>query len=85
MKHSPSRGRWLRRLWLTLILTLPASSALAQLSTAALNGVVTDPTGAVIPKASLVLRNVDTGIETQAISNDTGNYRFSNVSPGRYT
>jgi Carboxypeptidase regulatory-like domain len=85
MKHSPSRGRWLWRLWLTLILTIQATSALAQLSTAALNGVVTDPTGAVIPKASLVLRNVDTGIETQAISNDTGNYRFSNVSPGRYT
>src|SRR5262249_52840678 len=60
-------------------------SALAQLSTATLNGVVTDSTGAVVRSASAVLRNVDTGIETQTVSNDSGNYRFSNITPGTYT
>jgi hypothetical protein len=85
MTRSPSRGRWPRLFWVGLILIISTTSALAQLSTAALNGVVTDSTGAVVAKANLVLRNVDTGIENQAASNDTGNYRFSNVSPGRYT
>jgi hypothetical protein len=69
----------------SLILVLSTASALAQLSTAALNGVVTDASGAVVRSANVVLRNVDTGIENQATTNDTGNYRFSNVAPGRYT
>ena len=69
----------------SLILFLSTTSALAQLSTAALNGVVTDASGAVVRSANVVLRNVDTGIENQATTNDTGNYRFSNVAPGRYT
>jgi len=33
----------------------------------------------------VLLRNVDTGIETQTTSNDTGNYRFGNIAPGKYT
>ena len=70
---------------LSLILVLSTTSALAQLSSAALNGVVTDPSGAVVRGANAVLRNVDTGIETTASSNDTGNYRFTNIAPGRYT
>src|ERR1700754_910864 len=85
MTHSPSCGWGLRLLWLASILIVSTTSALAQLSSAALNGVITDSTGAVVAKASAVLRNVDTGIETQTSSNDTGTYRFSNIAPGRYS
>jgi len=86
MKDSPSQ-RWVFRglLWLGLISVFATTSALAQLSAAALNGVVTDSSGAVVRGASVVLRNVDTGIETQTTSNDTGNYRFGNITPSKFT
>jgi hypothetical protein len=69
---------------LTCLLALSAASAFAQLSSATLSGVVRDPTGAVIAKASVVLSNVDTGIGRPGNSNETGNYVFVDVTPGRY-
>ena len=86
MKDSSNQGRLFRILLLLVLITVfSMTSAVAQLSTATLNGVVTDSTGAVINRASVVLRNVDTGIETQTVSNDTGIYRFNNISPAKYT
>src|SRR5256885_5950780 len=80
------RASWFRIL-LSLIglLVLSALSALAQLSTSSLNGVVRDSTGAAVPKASVALRNSDTGVERNTISNDAGTYVFSDINPGRYT
>jgi Carboxypeptidase regulatory-like domain len=72
-------------LLLISVLVLSTTAALAQLSTASLNGVVRDPTGAVVPKAEVVLRSSDTGVERRTVSNDTGTYIISNISPGRYT
>ena len=58
-----SQSRYLRTLlWSSLVVVLATTSALAQLSSAALNGVVTDSSGAVVARASVVLRNVETGI-----------------------
>ena len=57
----------------------------AQLSTASINGVVSDPSGAVIPNASLVLQNVATSVENTTASNSAGVYVFLNINPGRYT
>ena len=70
---------------LACLFALSAAAAFAQLSSATLNGVVRDSTGAVIAKASLVLSNVDTGIERLGNSNDSGNYVFVDITPGRYT
>ena len=70
---------------LTGLLVVSAAPAFAQLSSASLNGVVRDTTGAVIAKASVVLNNVDTSIERAITTNDTGNYVFTDVTPGRYT
>jgi outer membrane receptor protein involved in Fe transport len=67
----------------SLIVFVPA--ARAQLSTAAVTGIVTDPSGAAIPQAAIVLRNADTNVEMRSSTNDTGNYMFTNVPPGRYT
>jgi hypothetical protein len=72
-------------LWMASVLVFATTSALAQLSTASLNGVVRDPTGAVVTKASVVLRNSDTGVEHSTFSNDSGTYVFSDINPGRYT
>src|SRR5205085_10757665 len=59
--------------------------AFAQLSTASLNGVVRDPSGAVVTKASVVLQNTATSVERSTLSNETGGYVFLNITPGRYT
>src|SRR5437870_3817674 len=72
-------------LCLITILVLSTVTALAQLSTASLNGVVRDSTGAVVAKASVTLRNSDTGVERNTITNDAGTYVFSDINPGRYT
>ena|ERR1700733_11387582 len=56
---------------LVLVFSLMGISGLwAQTSTTGnIAGVVTDPTGAVVPGASVTLRNLDTGISTSKTSN----------------
>src|SRR4051812_7449086 len=77
-------SRFRTQLLLISVLILSTTSALAQLSTASLNGVVRDTTGAVVPKAEVVLRSADTGVERRSTTNDTGTYVFSNIGPGHY-
>src|SRR6266704_2361768 len=72
-------------LCLITILVFSTVTALAQLSTASLNGVVRDSTGAMVTSASVVLRNSDTGVERNTVTNDTGTYVFPDINPGRYT
>ena len=78
-------SRFRSLLWLISLLVVSTTVAFAQLSTASLNGVVRDNTGAVVPKAQVVLRNSDTGVERNTLSNDTGTYVFADINPGRYT
>lgn len=66
------------------ISTLP-SHLLAQISSASLSGTIKDPVGAVVPDATVTLRNVDTSVSTTTLSNGDGNYTFQNLNPGNYT
>jgi hypothetical protein len=70
---------------LSLVFLLVAGSANAQVSTASVNGVIRDPKGAVIPGATVVLRNGATSIEHTSVSNNAGEYVILNVTPGKYT
>ena len=87
MRASQGPGLRLQNLLVLLgyMLVLSATSAFGQLSSASLNGVVRDSTGAVLPNASVVLRNADTGVERNTVSNGVGNYVFTDIPPGRYT
>src|SRR5579863_1660757 len=58
---------------------------LAQESTARLLGTVTDPTGAVIPHASIAAKNLATGLEWKAQSNEAGDYSIPLLPIGQYT
>ena len=62
-----------------------AASLSAQESTARLLGTIRDPTGAVIPRAAVVARNVATGLVWKTVSNDTGDYAIPLLSIGQYT
>ena len=59
--------------------------AFAQGATGAINGIITDSSGAVIPAATVVLKNIETGAERIAATNQTGEYVFPQVIPGTYT
>ena len=50
------------------------SLALGQNVTGAVSGVVTDPSGAVVPDAIVVIHNVGTGVDSTAKTNADGAY-----------
>ena len=56
----------------------------AQTTNASLGGTVADASGAVVPGASVTATRIDTGVETKAITNETGAYQFASLQPGRY-
>ena len=52
---------------------------------ASVNGVVRDPSGAVIPDAKITLRNEAAAVELQATTSVAGNYSITSVPAGTYT
>jgi hypothetical protein len=85
MTDSRRRVASLRIALLISILAFLSNVLQAQLSTASLNGVVRDPQGLVITKASVVLQNTDTGVTRSTSTNDSGEYVLLDINPGRYT
>src|SRR5262245_185818 len=76
------------RLCLTLALCTSVSTlAFAQggAATSALTGVVTDAQGAVIPGATVTVKNDATSTEYTAVTNDQGNFTVPAIDPGGYT
>jgi hypothetical protein len=58
---------------------------LAQANFGTIVGTVTDTTGADVPGAQVVLRNVETNETKQTTSGAGGTYNFLNLNPGMYT
>ncbi len=52
--------------------------------TSEIRGTVTDPTGAVVPGAQVVVRNLDTDAERSLTTNEAGIYLAPLLQPGRY-
>jgi hypothetical protein len=67
-----------------LLLFLSFCPLTAYAQTAEVGGAVQDPSGAVIPKASVEFRNQDTGIRRQVSTNGDGYYHIAGVDPGKY-
>src|ERR1700691_4140392 len=72
-------------LFAALLLLLPAMLSAQSVVTGALNGTVTDPSGAVIVGATVSLSSTDTGASLTTQTNASGGYSFGLVKPGRYT
>lgn len=67
------------------LLVLFAVSAWSQSFTAAVRGVVTDPSGAAVANAKVVITEADRNVPRTATTDDQGRYQMSNLSPGKYT
>jgi hypothetical protein len=68
-----------------LIQPLLAVVLWAHTDRATISGTVTDPTGAVIPGVTVTATNVETGIRTNAVTNQAGIYSLLNLPIGRYS
>ena len=68
-----------------LVLFAGVSSTHAQaIAVAQLNGTVTDPSGGVVAKAAVTLRETSTNVSYAATSNDNGFYTIANIVPGTF-
>ena len=80
-----------KKLFLSVLATvllagLMVSTAMAQSSVSGdITGLVTDPSGAIVPNANVTLKSKDTGATQTHATNAQGVYRFSLLTPGNYT
>ena len=79
--YVPRRGSVMRLIFMVL---MTLAVAFAQTDRGTITGTVTDPTGAVIPGATLHARNVDTGAEYDTVTTATGNYTIPSLLAGNY-
>ncbi|HXM21963.1 MAG TPA: TonB-dependent receptor [Terriglobales bacterium] len=67
-----------------IIGVLLSVSASGQVAGATLSGTIKDSSGAVVPQATVVIKNVATGVTTQLATNPDGFYTAANLLPGDY-
>jgi hypothetical protein len=73
-------------LFVLVILAICGLPVLGQVTTSgSIVGTVTDPTGAVVPNATVTARNKSTGKESTATTSDSGNFNIPQVSSGVFT
>lgn len=70
--------------YLFAFLLLGALLAFSQEFRGRVQGLVTDNTGAVVPGATVALKNTGTGVEATRVTNEQGRYIFDYVDPGTY-
>src|SRR5690242_20861501 len=78
--------KWKNLCVLTLCLCVLASPMLlAQTAgTGALTGTISDPSGGVVPNATVTITSIDTGQSRSATTGADGVYKFSLLPPGSY-
>ncbi|MHB1021291.1 MAG: TonB-dependent receptor [Acidobacteriaceae bacterium] len=57
----------------------------SQTATTSLRGIVTDPSGAIIPGATVTIEDAQIGFTATRVSGAHGEYQFLQLQPGRYT
>src|ERR1700752_552135 len=67
-----------------LIVSAHLTAFAQQAANATLAGTISDPNGGVVPGAKITATQTATGIKRDAVSNEDGQYVFSNLTPGDY-
>ena len=80
------KGKFAGLLIALFVLAMSATLGFGQVtSTGSLSGTVTDPQGAVVPGATVVVKNVATGKEFAAETNGEGAFQVPGLETGEYT
>ena len=74
-----------RAISLISIAVIMTAAAMAQSNTGSITGVITDPNGAVVPNASVVINNQGTNERRTVVSDSDGRYDVPSLSTGVYT
>ena len=69
---------------IVMFLLVSAICALAQVGTGSIRGAITDPSGAVIPSASIAVKNVQTGVTLNLTTDANGRYVAPTLPVGSY-
>lgn len=75
-------GYKMRNLVLLTLFVLLAANVFGQ--TTSLNGMVTDPSGSVVPNAAITIVNVQTGVQRSTTADSQGRYTMPQLTPGTY-
>src|ERR1035441_1514126 len=59
-------------------------AAFAQSDRGNITGTISDPASAVVPNASVVATNLDSGAQSKTETSATGNYTLASLPPGHY-
>ena len=78
------KGRFGLRFLLAITIFLACTGAAFAQANAQLTGTVTDPSGGVVGKVPITLRDMGTNVMYTATSNDSGFYGIANLPPGTY-
>jgi hypothetical protein len=74
----------MRILSVSVLLLVLLTPALFGQASSSLTGVVTDPSGGVVPGAAITIVNTQTGAQRETVSNDVGAYTLLQVPPGTW-
>ncbi len=69
---------------LAILLASGAAPARSQTTFASITGTAVDPTGAIISGAKVTVTSVETGIASEAMTNETGNFTIPQLKEGTY-
>ena len=75
---------WRPSAWLTALLLMIPTSAVAQFDRGTLSGTIRDEQGAVMPGVTVSARSIQTQQVVTTVTDATGFYTFPNLLPGRY-
>jgi hypothetical protein len=73
---------WTNMLLLIIAVAACCFSSYGQITTAAIHGVVTDPAGALLPDANIVVLNTSNGISVKTTSNHAGYFKVAQLQAG---
>ena len=76
--------RCARSIFIISLVTGFASAAFAQAGRGSISGLITDPTGAIVPGAKVVAQSHATGLKLSTVSTGAGLYSFVSLAPGSY-
>jgi hypothetical protein len=69
---------------IAVIVAFAAPVAAQTAASGTVEGIVKDPTGGVLPGVTVIVRNVETNVARETVTDEGGRYRAPSLQPGRY-